>query len=145
MRPPLITMILSEFLMVAGNSKETGSHNFFCWAGNLNARTGTFNNGTVAIATDSTNIIVTSTAGVRVDDVLHVATEAADGPGQVAGGWPRGGQQLRRLLQASVELLRRVFGRLRGTQRQTERGSDADRRSTAHDHIVDRGGHGGHV
>lgn len=70
---------LSEFLMVAGNSKETGSHEFFCWAGELNDRTGTFANGTVAIATDTTEITVTSTDFIRVDDVLHVATEAADG------------------------------------------------------------------
>lgn len=70
---------LSEFLMVAGNSKETGSHEFYCWSGELNARTGTFANGTVAIATDTTNITVTSTDGIRVDDVLHIATEAADG------------------------------------------------------------------
>lgn len=70
---------LSEFLMTAGKSKEVDTQEFYAWAAELNPRTGTFNNGTVAIATDSTNITVTSTAGIRVDDILHVATEAADG------------------------------------------------------------------
>lgn len=70
---------LSEFMMLAGQSKETGTQEFYAFAGELNPRTGTFNNGTVAIATDTTNIIVTSTDGIRVDDILHVPTAAADG------------------------------------------------------------------
>lgn len=70
---------LAEFLMVAGESKEVTTPEFYCFAGELNPRTGTFNNGTVAIATDTTDITVTSVAGIRVDDILHVATADADG------------------------------------------------------------------
>lgn len=69
----------ADVAMVFGESEEIGTPEFYCFAGEFNPRTGTFNNGTVAIATDTTNIIVTSTDGIRVDDILHVATAAEDG------------------------------------------------------------------
>jgi hypothetical protein len=70
---------LAEFMMTAGESTEVDTPEFFAWAAELNPRTGTLNNGTVAIATDTTNIIVTSISGIRVDDILHVGTADADG------------------------------------------------------------------
>lgn len=68
----------STWMMLKGNSEEVTSPEFYMWAGELNPRTGTLNH-TTSYATDATNILVSSTNGIRVDDVLHFPVAGEDG------------------------------------------------------------------
>ncbi len=69
---------LASFMMTKGNSAETGTPEFYTWAGELNPRTTTIS-ATTAVTADDTVIYLANTSGIRVDDVLHLPTAAADG------------------------------------------------------------------
>ena len=69
---------LATFVMAKGNSKSTGTPEFFAWAGELTDRTGTVSS-TTAFASASTGFYAQSTANLRVGDILHFPVAGADG------------------------------------------------------------------
>lgn len=70
---------LATFMMVNGESRSTGTPEFFGWAGQMTDRVFS-GSDTTGLATDGTQLFLDAAApGIRVGDVLHLPTAGEDG------------------------------------------------------------------